>query len=150
MKLRHSGSPLSGDSKGGGLDENGTPKQIYDKLAAHEQSDTESKWYDPIWNLLPFGTAWTLFVMGMRDTFGCCAEESKFKRKPSPFQKGWFVIVKVMQLFINMLAIFVAIVACGATFQRKVTIAKLPHPREKLYGKFALRRLRESKQLDGD
>mmetsp|Transcript_12309 Transcript_12309/g.26743 ORF Transcript_12309/g.26743 Transcript_12309/m.26743 type:complete len:728 (+) Transcript_12309:260-2443(+) len=115
------------------MSENSTPKEIYKTFTALEES-YDVKWYQRIWQFLPFQPAWKLFVMGTYDTFICCRKDSEFNTKPLG-HKAWFVVFKVLKICINCLALYVAIVACGATIQRKVTSSKLPYSFEHTYAR---------------
>ena len=47
--------------------------------------------------------------------------------------KVWFVVLKILTIFINVLAIYVAVVACAATVQIRSTKLKLPTAEHILY-----------------
>lgn len=92
------------------VDEDLTPREIYKNISALEEADV--KWYQRIWQFLPFQPAWNLFVMGTLTTFGCCRKDSAFSSM-SWFKKSMFVLSRVLKIGINLLALYVAIVACG-------------------------------------
>lgn len=135
-RVKFRGGPESMDS----YDENddtdvAAPKEIYKTFAAIEESNMEMKWYHRTLNFLPVKPAWNLFTIGTRETFFCCVKDSEFKNRKSICHKCVYALSMLLKVCINLLAIYVASVACGATAQRKVTIQKLPYPKEVLYSK---------------
>mmetsp|Transcript_2422 Transcript_2422/g.5122 ORF Transcript_2422/g.5122 Transcript_2422/m.5122 type:complete len:455 (+) Transcript_2422:102-1466(+) len=107
-----------------------TPNAIYKSLTSPDQVDI--KWYHRVWRFLPIKPSWDLIVLGWRSTTSCCNKKSDFKTM-SCGHKTWFVLRRTLAIFINLLSIYVAIVCCGATYQIKVTKAKLPYINEVLY-----------------
>ena len=103
---------------------------IYKSLTSAEQ--VTMKWYHRVWWFLPIKPSWDLTVLGWRSTTSCC-KESDFNTM-SCGHKTWFVLRRTVAIFIDLLSIYVAIVCCGATYQIKVTKAKLPYVNEVLYG----------------
>mmetsp|Transcript_14002 Transcript_14002/g.30489 ORF Transcript_14002/g.30489 Transcript_14002/m.30489 type:complete len:544 (-) Transcript_14002:338-1969(-) len=116
----------------GGIDENSTPKQIYYAFAALEQSNQDTRWYLRLWQFLPFKSAWNIFTQSCASTWGCCRKDSEFHAE-SCFYKVWHIVIKVITICINLLAIYVALVACAATYQISRTKIRLPAVREALY-----------------
>jgi len=111
-----------------------TPQAIYKRLTLPEQRN--KKWYARIWHHLPFRPWWDLSMMGWRSTLSCCScrsgESSDFQSMPC-FHKLWFIISRTLTLCLNLMAIYVTIICCGATYQIKRTKAKLPYVNETLY-----------------
>ena len=89
-----------------------TPKELYKDISKMEEANEDVKWYQSIWQFLPFQPAWKLFVMGTLSAFGCCRKDSDFKSY-SCFHKFWFALTRVLKIGINCLALYVAIIACG-------------------------------------
>ena len=88
--------------------------EVYKDIVKMEEADGGGvKWYQCMWQALPIQVAWTLFVMGTKTTFGCCRENSHFKSLTSCWQKGWFVLTRIIKICMNCLALYVAIIACG-------------------------------------
>ena len=111
------------------------PQKIYKDIAANEQEDNAQKLYQRIWYKLPFKPAWELFVWGSMNTTGCCRKDSGFSDF-SCFHKLWFVVARTLKICINLLCLYVAIIACGATIQRSVTKTRLPYSIDHTYSKF--------------
>ena len=111
------------------------PQKIYKDIAANEQEDNAQKLYQRIWCKLPFKPAWELFVWGSMNTTGCCRKSSGFSDF-SCFHKLWFVVARTLKICINLLCLYVAIIACGATIQRNVTKTRLPYSIDHTYSKF--------------
>ena len=109
------------------------PRKIYKDLS--EQEGNAQKLYQRIWYKLPFKPAWELFVWGSMNTTGCCRKASGF-RDLSCFHKLWYVLARTLKLCINLLCLYVAIIACGATIQRNITQTRLPYSFEHTYSKF--------------
>jgi len=114
------------------------PRKIYKDLSAKEQEGNAQKLYQRIWYKLPFKPAWELFVWGSMNTTGCCRKASGFSDL-SCFHKLWYVLARTLKLCINLLCLYVAIIACGATIQRNITKTRLPASFEHTYSKFYMR-----------
>ena len=72
--------------------------------------------------------------MAARNAFSCCSADSYFKKELSRNQKGLFILRKVLLVCFDLMAIFVTVVVCGATLQRKVTLDKWGYSYETNYG----------------
>lgn len=114
------------------------PRQIYKDISANESSN-DQKLYRRIWYKLPFKPAWELFVWGSMNTTGCCRKSSGFSDFSSGFHKLWYVLARTLKICINLLCLYVAIIACGATIQRNITKTRLPASFEHTYSKFYMR-----------
>ena len=109
--------------------------QNYESVIAGETSDERSLlWYSRIWIVLPLKPLFDIYLLGFHRTISCCGgnKESDFK-KSSCCEKFFFVLSRTIGIVLNLYAIYVAIVACGATLQINNTKAKLPYVNEKLY-----------------
>lgn len=107
---------------------NTTPHEIYDSCIASEEADT--KWYLRAWMCLPFQPAWNLVVLGTMDIFRCCCcNRSDFAMKSSS-KKIWLVAFNVLAASINLVALLLAVIACGSAIQAKTTKSKLEFVRE--------------------
>lgn len=82
---------------------------------------------------------WGLLLFGFRDMI-CCKQkkdEDDDRQTTSGFHsmstctKSWFVVAKITKLVVNAAAIFLAVFACGASVQAKVSKAKAPFVHEK-------------------
>ena len=108
-------------------------KQNYDKVVSDESSgQPPMKWYNIVWLRLPFMPLYGIFMLGFRRTFSCCKKGSDFKKSP-PCNKFVYVVSRIIGIVLNFYALYVAIVACGATYQISNTKSKLPYVNEKLY-----------------
>ena len=108
-------------------------KQNYDKVVSDESSDqTPLKWYNIIWLRLPFKPLHDIFILGCQRTFLCCKSGSDFKTS-SLCNKFFYILSRMIGVVLNLYALYVAIVACGATYQISNTKAKLPYVNEALY-----------------
>ena len=116
-----------------GFSAGATPDAIYKSITSLEPVNT--KWYHRVWHFLPVKPWWDLSLMGWQSTSSCCRRESVFKTM-SCLQKTWFVVSRTLTICLHLLAMYVAVVLCGATYQIKVTKAKMPYVTEVLYGKF--------------
>lgn len=103
---------------------NSTPKEIYDAITAVEESNQDIKWYHCLWRALP--PTWNI------STPNFCRNDS-VHRQPR-YYKALRLAGKVLMVCINLTAIFVAVVSCGATVEIRRTKAKLPAVRNILYG----------------
>ena len=73
--------------------------------------------------------------MRARSTFGCCITDDSYSKKELNIpQKFFFALKKFFLVCLDLLAIYVVIVTCGATVQRKITLEKLWYPEAKNYG----------------
>lgn len=112
---------------------NATPVEIYDSVTAMEGNSHNDRWYHHLWRLLPFQPVFDLSRMTCHSNCaGCCSKDANIK-KNSFYVKAWVVLVKIIAFIINCLALYVTIVACGATIQIQVTKSKLPFVYEALY-----------------
>ena len=110
-----------------------TPDQIYKAFVAMEEGGRKRKWYHCVWQSLPLQPIWDLSKITCQNNCTCCCrEDAKFK-KNSRCAKIWIVTTKTIGVCLNLLALYVAIVACGATLQIRWTKSKLPYVQEKLY-----------------
>lgn len=108
-------------------------KQNYNLVVAEENAgQSPMKWYARLWLALPVKPACDIFLLGWSTTFSCCRKESDFKNS-SICNKLFFVISRIVGIFLTLYALYVAIVACMATYQISITKAKLPYVKEKLY-----------------
>mmetsp|Transcript_12346 Transcript_12346/g.18365 ORF Transcript_12346/g.18365 Transcript_12346/m.18365 type:complete len:652 (+) Transcript_12346:84-2039(+) len=114
---------------------NVTPVEIFNSAVAIEESSRSDKWYHDLWRLLPFQPVWDLSTMVCKSNCaGCCSKDTDAKvKKNSLCVKVWTALVKIIAFIINCLALYVTIVACGATLQIQVTKSKMPFVYETLY-----------------
>ncbi len=110
----------------GSVIDSSSSKQNYDLTVAQE--DEPARWYS-IWRTLPFQPFCDIFALGYRETLACCSK----KQTISCCDKFVVVFSRTVGIFLNMLAVYVALVACVATLQITNTKAKLPYVHEKLY-----------------
>jgi hypothetical protein len=110
----------------------GTSKHNYELAVIAETKGEPTKWYSKVWLALPFKPLWDIFVLGCGETFLCCRKDSDFKKR-SCTEKFFFIFSRTIGILLNLLAIYVALVACIATLQITNTKTKLPYVHEKLY-----------------
>ena len=110
------------------------PQMIYKDISSKQEGNAQ-KLYQRIWYKLPFKPAWELFVWGSMNTTGCCRKSSGFSDF-SCLRKLWYVLARTLKICINLLCLYVAIIACGATIQRNITKTRLPYSFEHTYSKF--------------
>ena len=132
--------------------------QNYENIVA-EECDHPIKWYTRLWLACPFKIVFDIFVLGFKRTFSCCKKESgkccaankaiqencssQFNnsnvnyrlayQQISFFNKIFFVLSRIVGIGLSVYALYITIVACGATIQATVTKAKLPFVHQKLY-----------------
>eukprot|EP00804_Cyclotella_cryptica_P000041 CCRYP_013714-RA/>CCRYP_013714-RA protein AED:0.06 eAED:0.06 QI:468/1/1/1/0.85/0.75/8/1701/607 len=114
----------------GSVVETSSSKETYDLAVAQDGEPAKS--YSSIWRALPFKPLCDIFVLGYRETFPCCYKNADFQKR-SCCDKFVFMISRTVGILLNMLALYVALVACLATLQITNTKAKLPFVHEKLY-----------------
>lgn len=115
-----------------GVDDDMTPEQMYKAFVAMEEGGTR-KWYHCMWQSLPLQPIWDLSKITCHNSCTCCCnKDAKFK-KNSRCAKIWIVLRKTIAVAINLLALYVTIVACGATIQIRRTKIKLPYVQKTLY-----------------
>jgi hypothetical protein len=90
------------------------------------------QWHTSIWRALPFKPFFDIFVLACRETFACCNKKSDFEKRLC-CDKFILILSRTVGIFLNILAVYVALVACLATPQITKTKAKLPYVHEKLY-----------------
>lgn len=104
---------------------NSSPKDIYDAITAVEGSNQEIKWNHRFCRTIP--PIWEIFIHSF------CRNNSVVHTQPT-YYKALRLVDKYLMMCINLTAIFVAVVACGATVEIRRTKAKLPAVRKILYG----------------
>ena len=112
---------------------NVTPVEIFKSVVAMEESSRNHKWYHHLWRLLPLKPVWDLSMTTCRSNCaGCCYKDANFEKK-SLCAKVWIALFKIIAFLINCLALYVTIVACGATLQIQVTKSKMPFVYDAMY-----------------
>jgi hypothetical protein len=104
---------------------NSSPKEIYDAITAVEVSNQEIKWNHRVCRTIP--PIWEIFIHSF------CRNNSDVHTQPT-YYKALRLVDKFLMMCINLTAILVAVVACGATVEIRRTKAKLPAVRKILYG----------------
>ena len=98
-----------------------------------EQTSESIKWYNRLWDFLPFKSAWKIYAMTCREMCGCgCHKDSGFHQH-SIMSKICIGLLQTFGIVLNLLAIYVALVACVATAQITSTKALLPAVHEAVY-----------------
>ena len=110
---------------------NNDPKQMYQSILDKETEESQ-KWYRRVYDASPIRPA----LYCARLHFGCCKKrghgESSDTIKTCVHQ-SWYILIKILAVVINLLALYVTVVACGATWQIKRTIRKLPYVDQTIY-----------------
>ena len=134
--------------------------QNYENIVA-EECDHPIKWYTRLWLASPFKAVFDVFLLGFKRTFSCCKKESgkcscnqqnEYSKKinlsipnhshanyglayqqNSLVNKIFFVLSRIVGIGLSGYALYIAIVACGATIQISTTKSKLPFVHQKLY-----------------
>ncbi len=113
-------------------DDDMTPEQMYNAFVAMEEGG-QCKWYHYVWQSLPLKPIWDLSKITCQNSCTCCCDKDAKFKKNSRCAKIWIVLKKTIAVAINLLALYVTIVACGATLQIKRTKRKLPYVQKTLY-----------------
>jgi hypothetical protein len=115
-----------------GKDDERMSKQIYNRISASEEINV--KWYHRLWRAIPLLPAWHIFRHRNNLFFNCCRKDSDFFAQPCHI-KSWHIVVNFLRILGKAVALFVTIVACGATYQTKVAKSKFDESFEISYGK---------------
>lgn len=107
-------------------------KQIYNRISASEEINV--KGYHHLWRKLPLLPAWHIFQHRNYLLFSWCRKDSEFFAEPCHIM-SWHFVVNFLRILGKALALFVTIVACGATYQTKVAKSKFEESFEISYGK---------------
>jgi hypothetical protein len=116
-----------------GDDDDMTPEQMYKAFVAMEEGGRTRKWYHYVWQSLPLQPIWDLSKITCQNSCTCCCDKDAKFKKNSRCAKIWMVLKKTIAVAINLLALYVTIVACGATIQISRTKRKLPYVQKTLY-----------------
>lgn len=119
------------------VDGSSIPRQVYDAFATIEQP--EMKWYHHLWQVMPFKPLYSFLRLKWAQTCMCCPckahtiDDDSGYYTNSFFYRVYYILLKVIAFVINVLAVYVAAVAMGATVQIRNTKAKLPYVQHVLY-----------------
>mmetsp|Transcript_20869 Transcript_20869/g.47195 ORF Transcript_20869/g.47195 Transcript_20869/m.47195 type:complete len:756 (+) Transcript_20869:373-2640(+) len=135
--LRNSAHETAGEGSATVFDsvlllENNDPKQMYQSILDKETPLESPKWYRRVYDASPIGPA--LYCAKLH--FGCCKKSGRGESSDTIktcVHQFWYIIIKILVVAINLLALYVAVVACGATWQIKRTIRKLPYVDQTIY-----------------
>lgn len=112
-----------------GKDDERRSKQIYNRISASEENG-----YHRLWRKLPLLPAWHIFLHRNYLLFSYCRKDSEFFAEPCHIM-SWHIVVNFLRILAKALALFVTIVACGATYQTKVAMSKFEESFKISYGK---------------
>lgn len=118
-----------------GKDDERRSKQTYNRISASEEINV--KWYHRLWRKLPLLPAWHIFRHRNYLLFSCCKKDSEFFAEPCHIM-SWHIVINFLRILGKAAALFVTIVACGATYQTKIAKSKFEESFEISYGEMDL------------
>ena len=111
---------------------NNDPKQMYQSILDEETREESPTWYRRMYDASPIRPA--LYCAKLH--LGCCKDKDHGESADTIgtcVHQFWYITIKILVVVINLLALYVAVVACGATWQIKRTIQKLPYVDQTIY-----------------